>query len=212
MSNLLYKEFRLAINPFFYVMPVLLGALMFIPQWIFFFVPLYFCFITAPNLFGVLKSNNDVSYSVMLPVSKREIVLARIASIVTLELLHIVMAVVFAIIHNVLYSSSNIFMDPSYAYFGLVFVMFGLFNVILFPMYYKTAYKYGAPVIISTVVAVLFAALVEVSVILNKDVAVFLEGSITRQLVILAVGILFFLVVNAVAYKMGVKRFEKVDV
>ena len=212
MSNLLYKEFKLAINPFFYVLPVLFGALMFIPQWLFFFVPLYFCFITGPNLFGVLKSNNDVSYSVMLPVSKREIVRARIVSIITLELLHIVMAAVFAIIHNVLYTSNNLFMDPSYAYFGLVFVMFGLFNIILLPMYYKTAYKYVAPIIISTVVAVLFAAMVEVSVVLNKEVAVFLEGSVERQLVILAAGIVFFLVVNTAAYRLSVKRFEKVDV
>ncbi len=212
MNNLLYKEFRLAINPFFYVMPVLLGALMFISQWLFFLVPMYFCFITAPNHFGLLKSNNDVSYSVMLPVSKKEIVKARIVSVMTLEMIHIVMMVVFTLAHNALYTVNNFFMDPNYAFFGLVFIMFGLFNLILFPIYYKTAYKYGAAVIISTVAALLFAAAVEVLVVLNKDVAVFLEADLTRQLVILTVGIFVFVITAAISYKMSIKLFKKVDV
>ena len=212
MSNLLYKEFRLAINPFFYVMPVLLGALMFMSQWLFFFVPLYFCFITAPNHFGMLKSNNDVSYSVMLPVSKREIVRARILSVMTLEVIHVAMTAVFTIVHNALYTVNNFFMDPNYAFFGLVLIMFGLFNLILFPIHFKTAYKYGAAVIISTVAALLFAAAMEVSVALNKDVAVFFEGDLIRQLVILAVGIFVFAITAAVSYKLSVNRFEKVDV
>lgn len=212
MRNLIYKEFKLAINPFFLVMPVLLGALMFIPQWLFFFVPLYFCFITVPNHFGLLKSNNDVSYSVMLPVSKKEIVKARIFSVMTVELLHIAFAAVFAIVHNKLYTVNNFFMDPNYTFFGLVFVMFGLVNLILFPIYYKTAYKYGAAVILSTAAALVYAAAVELSVVFIKGAAAFLEGDLPSQLALLAAGILVFIVTSFIAYRVSVKRFEKVDV
>ena len=44
MKNLLYKEFRLAINPLFYLI-LLCGALLLIPKWIFFLALMYFFFI-----------------------------------------------------------------------------------------------------------------------------------------------------------------------
>jgi hypothetical protein len=212
MKNLLYKEFRLTIGWFFYVFPIMLGALMFIPQWLFFFVPLYFCFVTVPNLFGLVKAQNDVTYSVMLPVGKDNIVLARILSISTLQLFHIACTAVFAIIRNTLYGVSNFFMDPNYAFIGLVFIMFGLFNIIMFPIYYKTAYKYGLATVLSTLAAVLFSAGAELLVIFNKDVAVFLEADLGRQLLVLGAGVILFLVLTAVSYKISAKRFEKVDV
>jgi hypothetical protein len=212
MNNLLYKEFRLTIGWFFYVFPVLLGALMFIPQWLFFFVPLYFCFVTVPNLFGLVKAQNDVTYSVMLPVNKNNIVLARIMSISTLELLHIAFTAVFAIVHNILYGVKNIFMDPNYAFFGLIFIMFGIFNIIMFPIYYKTAYKYGLATVLSTLAAVLFSAGIELFAVFNRKFAIFFEADLGRQLMILAAGILIFVAMTYASYKMSVKSFEKVDV
>lgn len=212
MINLLYKEFKLTINWFFYLFPVILGALFFIPQWLYFFVPLYFCLITVPNLFGMVKAQNDVTYSVMLPVQKNDIVKARILSMVSLELLHVLFTAVFAIVRNRLYGMWNFFMDPNYAFFGLVFVMFGLFNIIMFPLYYKTAYKYGLATVLSTLVAVLFAAGIELLVIFNQNFAAFLETDITRQLVILGGGVVVFVALTLAAYKISIKLFEKVDV
>lgn len=212
MNNLLYKEFKLSINWFFYLFPVFLGALMFIPQWLFFFVPLYFCFITVPNLFGLLKAQNDVTYSVMLPVKKSDIVKARIMSISALELIHVVFTAIFAVIHNQLYNVSNFFMDPNMAFIGLILVMFGIFNLIIFPIYYKTAYKYGLATILSTAAALAFAAGMELLVIFNKDVAVFLETDFNRQLLVLVAGIVLYLIFTYTSYKISADNFEKVDI
>jgi len=121
MFNLLYKEFKLAVHPFYYILPVITGALMLIPQWIFFLVPLYFCFITVSNLFAVYKSNNDLSFSIMLPVSKKDIVKARMTSIMILQLLQISMAVLFAILNHVLYKSDNFGFDTNAALFWSCF-------------------------------------------------------------------------------------------
>ena len=35
----------------------------------------------------------------------------------------------------------NFFMDANLSFLGLSFVMFGLFNVVMLPMLYQTAYK-----------------------------------------------------------------------
>jgi len=212
MNNLLYKEFKLTISPFYFVLPAILGTLMLIPQWLFFLVPLYFCFITVPYLFAAYKAQNDLSFSVMMPVSKSNIVKAKLLSIMTLELVHVIFAAIFAVLNKVLYNTENLFFNPNVAFIGLVFVMFGIFNLVLFPMFYKTGYKYGAAVIVSTISAFLFVAAMELSVVFNKEAAVFFETDVNRQLAILALGLIMFLAMSYIAYKISLKRFKKVDV
>ena len=212
MNNLLYKEFKLTISPFFFFLPVILGALMLIPQWLFFLVPLYFCFITVPNLFAGYKAQNDLSFSVMMPVSKSEIVKAKMLSIMTLELVHIIFTAIFAVLNKVIYNIESFFFNPNAAFIGLVFVMFGIFNLVLFPMFYKTGYKYGAAVVVSTVSAFLFAAAMELLVLFNHDAAIFFEADVNRQLSILGLGLIMFLVMSYIAYSISLKRFMKVDV
>ncbi|MDQ8735581.1 hypothetical protein [Paenibacillus sp. LHD-38] len=87
MYNLLMKELKLGVSPFFYIMPFLTGALMLIPGWLYFLVLLYFCFITIPNMFAGYKTQNDLIFTTMLPVTKKDIVKAMVSVIVILELM-----------------------------------------------------------------------------------------------------------------------------
>ena len=213
MKNLLYKEFKLAIHPFFLIMPFLTGALILIPQWPYFIALMYFIFIAAPNIFATYNSQNDMVFSAFMPVKKTDIVKSKIAAIVILELLHITAALFYALLHNVLFGINNFLLDLNMAFFGLVFVMFGLFNVLFFPMYFKTAYKYGLPLIISSVAVVLFMMLVELPVSLNKNVAVYLESPQMSgfQFSMLVSGIIVFIILTLSAYKLSAKRFESVE-
>lgn len=217
MKNLLYKEFRLSISPYAFGLPLLTGALMLIPGWLYFLVFMYFGFITVPNLLAGFKTQNDMAFSVMLPVSKRDIVKSRIISFVLLELLHIVVAAVFAIINSRIYSSwTFFFLDPNVAFFGLVLIMLALFNVILFPMYYKTGYKYGIPLILSSIVMIGYAAGVELLTIYNPTVHLYLKGAKSGNMLlqygILGGGIAIFIITAIVAYYLSIKRFESVDI
>ncbi len=103
MYNLLLKELKLGVNPFFYIMLFLTGALMLVPGWLYFVVFLYFCCITIPNMFAGYKTQNDLLFSTMMPVTKKEIVKAKVVVIVILELLHIITAVVYGVLHTRLY-------------------------------------------------------------------------------------------------------------
>lgn len=217
MKNLLYKEFRLAISLYAFGLPVLVGALMLIPGWLYFIVFMYFGFITVPNLFASFKTQNDLSFTVMLPVSKSDIVKSRILAMLILELLHIIIAVVFAVINSRLYGHwTYFFLEPNVAFFGLVFIMFAIFNVILFPMYYKTGYKYGMPLIMSSIAMVVYAAGVELLAIYNSTVQLYLKGAEANNMMlqygILVSGIVIFIITAIVAYKLSIKRFESVDI
>lgn len=217
MYNLLMKELKLGVSPIFYILPFLTGALMLIPGWLYFLVLLYFCFITIPNMLGVHKAENDLIFSMMMPVSKKDIVKAKMGVIVILELLHLIIAVIFGVISTYLYPDlTYYFFGPTIGFWGLCFIMFAIFNIILISMYFKTAYKYGAATIAATIAATLFAGGAEWMGIANSTVFEVFKGSgadnMILQLSILFAGVAIFTLFNVIAYNIAIKRFEKVDI
>ncbi|WP_159881553.1 ABC-2 transporter permease [Paenibacillus puerhi] len=217
MHNLLMKEIRLGVSPFFYVLPFLTGALMLIPGWLYFIVILYFCFITIPNMFAGYKSQNDLMFTSMLPVTKKDMVKAKVSFIVILELLHIVVAVIYGMISVRLYPDlTYYFFEPTLGFWGLCFVMLAIFNIIFISMYYKTAYKYGAAAIASITAAILFAGGAEWLGIQSSFVFDLFKGTGTEnsaiQLSLLLIGIVIFATFTIIAYHIANTRFEKVEI
>jgi hypothetical protein len=214
MKNLLYKELTLVINPLFYLV-ALTGALLLIPQWPYLIAMMYFFFITVPNVFQTGKAANDIGFTVMLPVRKRDVVKARLYAIAFLELVQIAVAVPFAALNNALYPEGNFLIDINIAFFGLTFVMYGLFNLVFFPMFYRTAYKMGGAIIASISVAMLFAAAAETLAQVLPGAASLLDGigqtAQVSQLPVLAAGIAVFVLLNWLAYRVSARRFERVD-
>lgn len=216
MYNLLLKELKLGVNPFFYVMPFLTGALMLVPGWLYFIVFLYFCFITIPNMFAGYKTQNDLLFSIMMPVTKKDIVKAKVSVIVILELLHMVTAVIYGMFHTRLYPNFiYFFYGPTIGFWGLCFIMLGVFNIIFISMYYKTAYKYGAATVAGITGAMVFGGAAEWLGIKNSSVFNLFKGSgtdnVTIHLTILIAGILVYAIFTYIAYKIAIKRFEKVE-
>ncbi|ANS74289.1 hypothetical protein AWM70_06565 [Paenibacillus yonginensis] len=217
MYNLVMKDLKLGVNPWFLVLPLFTGALMFVPGWVYFIVPLYFCFITVPNMFGGFKSQNDLVFSTIMPVTKKDIVKARITVVVILELLHLLVAMIFSLFTLRLYPNlTYFFFVPHTGFWGLCFIMLGIFNLVFLPMYYKTAYKYGAATVASITAAILFAGVAQWAGISSPWMNGIFYGSGTnhtlQQLSILALGIVIFIAFTLIAYRIAVKRFLKVEI
>lgn len=214
MKNLLYKEFRLVISPVFFL-TVLFGALLLIPQWPYFLAMLYLYFFVVPNVFTNAKAINDTGFTMMLPIRKRDVVKARVISLVTLELAQVVSAIPFAFLSMSLYPNGNMLIDANLAYIGCVFMIYGIFNAIFLPMFYKTAYKIGWPVAFAITASVLFASAVEVLVATVPAAHDALDGvsgdALIRQLPVLGIGILLFALLTALAYRKSATNFQKVD-
>ena len=215
MRNLLYKEFKLSIHVFFLLMPILTGALFLIPQWVFLVALMYFFFVTVPNVYNTYNSQNDLGFTLMMPVRKCDIVKAKIGSVAILELMHIVVGAVFAVANILIYRTGNFVLDLNLAFFGTAFMMFGIFNLFFFPRYFRTAYFYGIPLFIAMMAAIVFAAAVELLVIFSPVFAALMEGAESTQrlfqLVWLLGGIGVFAVTNYAAYKLSAARFDKID-
>jgi hypothetical protein len=211
MKNLVYKEFRLTIHPSFLLMS-LFGALVLIPQWLYFFALMYFFFFSVPNIFSGSKAQNDLMFTALLPVRRRDIVKARVLSMALLELLQLVVTAAFVLINMAIYPQGSFMLDANIAYIGFGFMIYGIFNLIMLPMFYKTAYKTAIPITVATAVVMLIAAGIEMLVLLVPAARV-LDGTqhIGLHLGVLAVGIALFFGFTVASYRLSVKRFEKVD-
>ncbi|GLX68200.1 ABC-2 transporter permease [Paenibacillus glycanilyticus] len=217
MFNLILKDFKIGVPRFFLILPVLTGALMLIPGWIYMVVLFYFCWITIPNMLAGVRTQNDLMFTALLPVTKSDIVKAKVSVIVILELLHIVFAIIFGMINLSLYPDVvNYFFAPHMGFWGLCFVMLGIFNIFLLSLYYKTAYKYGVATAVAIGGAMLFAVLTQWIALQNSYVHDIFYGTgiddTVVQLSILIAGILIFIALTVIGYRMANQRFLKVEI
>ena len=214
MKNLIYKELRLSINPLFYLV-TLLASLILIPNWVYFIAISYLLYIAVPNIFTTNKAQNDITFSVLLPVRKRDVVGARIFSIALLEVLQMAVAGLFCWLNHILYHNENFLLNPNAAYIGFGFMMFGVFNLVFFPMFYKTANKVGIPSLIAIAAATLFAAVVELVAALVPWAKSAFDtpnpATLGWKIGTLITGIIVFVVLTFFAYRASSKRFESID-
>jgi len=214
MKNLFYKEWKLAIHPTGYIF-LLLGAMLLIPNY-----PYYVAFFyqTLGVFFTFMNgnTNNDVYFTTLLPVRKRDVVKARLATVIGLEMLQIIIAVPFAILRGLIPPAENLVgLDANLALFGLVFIMFGVFNVVFLPMFYRTAYKTGTPYLLATLVMTLVIVAAELVIQLTPGLKQTLDTIdpvyAPTQIIVLIAGMLIFALLNLIAYRRSANAFEKLD-
>ncbi len=215
MKKLLYKEFLLVCHPTVYLF-MMLGAMLLIPSYIYYVVFFYTCLgIFFTFLSG--RENRDIFFSVLLPVRKRDVVTARCIMIVIIEVLQVILSIPFAILGAKLNPnpSGNLAgIEANVAFYGLVFVMYAIFNAGFLLTFYKTAYKVGSAMLAGMIPLTIFIVASE-TLIYIPGVGEYLDTTnsaiMVRQLPLLFCGILIYLVSMIVTCKRAAIRFEKVD-
>ncbi len=214
MLKLLKKEIVLSAHPTSIIM-LLLSPMVLIPNYpysvVFFYVTLSLFFTCIQG-----RENNDIIYSLNLPIAKKDIVKARMAFAVLLELLQILITVPFAVLSqkiNVLGNAAG--MEPNVVYFGIGFILYGIFNRIFFCGYYSDVNKIGVTFALTSII---IFVLISVEVALTQVVPFVKDYLDTKdpaymsyKLVILAVGIVFYCLITLDTYRRSVKTFEKLD-
>ena len=211
MKNLLYKELKLSINRFLFIFPFLLALLLLIPQWIFLIVFSYFFWISVSQIYGAYNSQQDTSFCSMLPVTKKDIVMSKIYSFFIVEGIHILTGLIMVLVHIQLYGSVNFLLDLNIAFIGIVFVMYSIFNIVFLPLYFKTSYYYGRPVIYGIVVTFIYGFIMEYGVLRFAAFRKAFEGKTSTQLMVLGVAILITFGLNFIAVRRSVSNFESIQ-
>ena len=183
--------------------------------------PYYIAYIyTCLAIFFVFlggRENKDIFYTVSLPIRKSDVVKARCLMVTIIEVAQIVVSIPFAFISNAINKKGNsVGIDADVAFFGLVFIMFALFNIIFIPSFYKTAYKAGKAFVVAFTMVFVYIGIVELAVQLIKPLKKYLDTAnpemMTAQIPVLVCGILIFALTMILAYKISAKRFEKVNI
>ena len=160
-AKIFSKDLRLAAHPMMYVF-ALFGVMLIIPNYpytVVFFYGLLGIFFTFLN--G--RENKDVYYCAVLPVTKRDQVRARAWLVVAVELAELVIAVPFAFLSaHINPNGTNLAgIDANVALFGSVLLIYGVFNVVFLPVFYKTAIRAGRAFLLAVIPMTVLMVLVE---------------------------------------------------
>ena len=141
-----------------------LSTMLLIPAYPYYVVFFYTCL----GIFFVCmtgRENNDIPYTLALPVAKRDAVRARVLITVAIQMAQLVTAALVAVLRAKLGVGTNdVGMDANVALFGIALVLFGLFNHMFFIRYYKDPLKVGKAFVISSTLYFVYMIIVEVCV------------------------------------------------
>ena len=210
MKALFCKQARLAAHPMTYAF-VFFGCMLLIPNYpytvAFFYVTLGIFF-----MYQKTREMRDADFSALLPVRKRDTVLAGILFSLLLELASLVIAVPFAFL-SVKLSAGNgnaAGLDPNLSLFAFGFLLFSVFNLIFFPSFYKNGYKVGFSFLKAA--AGVFAVVLCDVILPYIPPFAWIDGTdYLRQLPLLAAGILIFALSTVFVCKRSAALYEKVD-
>lgn len=212
MYNLLYKELRLAAHPNLFIF-TLLGALVIVPAYPYGMVFIFGCL--GPYItFMYGRETNDIYYTSLLPVKKRDTVKAKCLLMILAQMTQLLISLPFAVLRfHILPSSNPAGIEANVAYYGFGFMIYAIFNLILLPQFFKTGYKVNKAFILATIPAVIGVIIMEVIVHFPKFQWLdSVEPSIMlKQLPILVIGIIVYIFSMSIAYRVSANRFQKVD-
>ncbi len=210
--NLLYKELRLAAHPNLYFF-TLLGVLVIVPAYPYGMVFLFGCLaLYITFMYG--RETNDIYYTALLPVKKRDVVKVKCLLVTLIQMAQILISLPFAILRvHVLPDGNPAGIEANVAYYGFGFMIYAIFNVIFLTQFFKTAYKAGIAFLLAIVPASIAVILMETLVHFPgfewlDSVA---PAVLFRQLPILIVGIIVYVTGMMIAYRVSARSFEQVD-
>lgn len=216
MRNLLTKELRLSAITLTYLF---LGfALMtFIPGYPILCGAFFFC-LGLFQSYQASREANDIMYSVLLPVSKRDVVKAKYLAAAVLQMAAFLLCAVCTLVRMIFLSDagvyeSNVMMAANLIYLAFVLLIFAVFNWIFIGGFFKTAYGIGKPFVVFIVINFIIIAIAEALHHLPGlgwiDTPDF--NCAGGQVIILATAAIIYTVATVASCRISQNRFEKID-
>ncbi len=215
MKNLFLKEIKLSC-PIVFIF-ILFSLLIMAPGYPILVAPFFVCLGIFQN-FQIAFSNNDILYSVLLPVKKTDVVKAKYIFTIFIEGLAFLLMFLLCILRMTLFSKANIYtqnvmMNANQTFLGFTLILFAIFNHFFYTGFFKTARYYGKPFIFS---ALLIFLLILFSEILHHlpDLEFLNQTDSIKDLrlwIFLGCCVLIFIFSSIFSCKKAMENFNKVD-
>ena len=233
MKALIYKELKLAMHPICYLFVALFPLMILIPSY-----PMGVGFIYILSCYPVLflgankgQQSNDLLYSTLLPVRKKDIVMARIITVILMQVAY--MLILSALYPAALAINAEIarqaeaaraagehVSDVTIPGLGLnsfvlllafAIVGYAIADLIFFPIYYK----HGKSIVMSTLMTILgfvvYIGVFTIGLPFVPGLEIMNHLNIGIQFICLGAAIGLSVLAHYFVYKISSKRLEKVD-
>ena len=216
MRNILLKEVRLSASPLSFLF-ILFGVMFFLPGYPI-LCGVFFVTLGIFQSYQNAREANDIVFSALLPIAKRDVVKAKYLFTCAIELCAILLMTVATVLRMTALADSavyrgNALMNANLFALGMAFVGVGLFNLIFVGGFFKTAYQFGRPFVGYTVTVFLLIGLGEA--LHHFPGLAFLNAFGTEhfsvQLLLFVIGMVFCLAGTLLSYRLACRRFEKID-
>ena len=215
MKKLFYKEMKLSANPLTYWF-IIFSAMTMIPRYPILVGSFFIC-LGIFHTYQQIREYDDVTYTVMLPVKKRDIVTAKYLFVLFIELTAFILCTLLTIIRMKILGTAvpyatNQLMNANMAYLGYIVIVFAVFNSIFLAGFFKTTYKIGKPFFIFCVVSFIIIIMGEILHHIPDLESLNNPSNLSMpQIVIFAIGIVVLMLCTWLSYQKAVKDFESID-
>ena len=215
MKKLLYKEMKLSANPLSYWF-IAFSAMTMIPRYPILVGSFFIC-LGIFHTYQQIREYDDITYTVMLPVKKQDVVKAKYLFVLVIELTAFILCTLLTIIRmkvlgNAAPYAANQLMNANAAYLGYVMIVFAAFNGIFLAGFFKTVYKMGKSFIIFCVASFVIVILGEILHHVPGLESLNDPANLSMpQAAVCAVGVAVFIICTLLSYQKSVKNFEVID-
>ena len=180
------------------------------------YVPFFYLCLSVFFMFNNAEINRDMEYSLILPIRKKDIVKSRCILVFFYQILGLILSIPFVFLRV---TENQAGIDLNVAFFGLIMICLSIFNFVFITGFYKKGEKPGLPFLASSilyfVVYIVFEIPIWMKSMFNVEYFIIMDNtdatSQIKQLPILFIGIMFYVLTCFLTYKVSAKRFEKVD-
>lgn len=216
MRNLIYKEFELA-TPLLTFLFLGFSLMAFIPGYPILCSAFFICFGIFQG-YQYSREAEDITYSVLLPVKKTDVVKAKfivafLLQMVAFALLTGVTLIRMTFTYDVGVYVQNALMSANLVFLGFVLLIFAIFNWVFIGGFFKTAYKYGKPfvsfIVLCFLVIIVAEALHHFPGMGWMNTLDYSNLDLQMTVLLCAGGV--YVAVTILSCRVSQKRFEKID-
>ncbi len=216
MRNIMLKEMKLSASGIAYLF-ILYGLMFFLSGY-----PVlcgaFFSTLGLYQSFLYAREANDIVFSALLPIAKKDVVKGKYGFVCMIELCTLLLmtgAVIvrMTVLKDAAVYRNNTLMNANLFALGAAWFIFGLFNWVFVGGFFNTAYKLGRPFLFYIIVAFLSIVIFETlhHIPRLEMLNAFGTDEIMLQLSLLAAGIATWIIMTEASYRRASIHFEKID-
>lgn len=219
IKSLVRKDLSLLLHPTVYIFFACAAFMLFIPNY-----PritgFFYLLIGIMNIFTLDLQYRDHEASGLLPVKKRESVLARLLTVMGVELAQLVFTVPFAFAAGSLMEkwgvSNNAGMNINITLYAVILIGYSVYNVMIFPGAYQKQFKIQVRSFVGMLLYFVVTVLLENLVSRPRGGTLFLNGTTRADLALQApvlIGALaLYFGIAFIAFRIAAARYENAEI